>query len=900
MAAVQQPADQPPPVDVHVDVFALMESSWRGRSNRILEGSVKDPVWKIKPLAGRHLIKIPLVVKPSDEPLVLKPSTIRLRGSRFVAWQIVENEPVDTGAAGEQDPEAEVLAPVAEDAPRLARKITVRPDGVVSWSMTRSILGGTVVNSGRGGAGINLFALRLDPTQLKSRQPKKPNTANRLDIAKFRQQMVGFRELRKRVRLVERDFVQKMPKQLWAIFDSPGLKGAMTITGIQPGTWTLSTKDLWLLKRWSKPLKSRNLSLRSSSVSNARDRLLALVSKDVLGLDPHPYTVQAVAFTLCQGVFKDSKSVATLVDLRNQLMGVMGVLLQADDVKVRKMVVEALASMSPPTPASRSLLKKAALDADPTIQLLALQSALSSSGNLSAAVDESVRFLASQWRRVEPRQVLEALLDKAHADPDNAGPLIGRARLPFDRMRGSRLDNAIVFVISQSVGDPVAAEWLDRRLLGAPQQKLAMRTLEILDRASLGDPVVEPAVEKMLDLWLGPPAKQQSARKITRIVLDGPIPITSSGHSLFRVLQSGHARMRSLAWRQLRLFEIPLAPQSKDTHADQRIDPYTVFSDVVMAQDQTPSEAADFLARQQDVDRATLGLVRLVMDATTPRTAAVASRYLVRSDRPIDWALGQLAPDQRQRFALGLYQAYHMEPPLAVALLGRDASREDRIRDWFGRYVAENATLPDRVQWGRLDVRENEMLDVVAETEDLELAKAAVDVLVAAAGGGVIQTESITTAMLGKQRHLLTEDWTEHRRKLYLDSIAKVAGSYQLVLYVYEKPKGVLRQSLDANPQQTLQLGTVDLRVAGEKISFDASTVELSMPDDQLAIRIVNLSQLQNLANPQVNKLPLDGLRFLDLLPQDNKIWRGKTTLPRPDLRPIELVMSPSDRYQAE
>jgi len=896
MAAAQQPVDQPPPVDVHVDVFALMEST------KILGSSVKDPVWKIKPLAGRQLIKIPLVIEPFEEPLVLKPSTIRLRGSRFIAWQIVEYEPDDTGAAGEQDPEAEVLAPVAEDAPRLARKITVRPDGVVSWSLARSILGGTVVNSGRGGGGldgVNLFALRLDPAQLKSRQPKKPNTANRLDIAKFRQQMVEFRELRKRVRSVERDFVQKMPKRLWAIFDAPrrmGDKAAMTITGIQPGTWTLSLKDLTLLRSISalgggKPLGP------GPHARTVRDRLLALVSKDALGQDPHPYTAQAVAFALCQGTFKTFSS---STDNLNQLMGVMGVLLQADDVKVRKMVVEALASMSRPTPASRRLLKKAALDVDPAIQLLALQITLSSSGNLSAAVDESVRFLASQWRRVEPRQVLEALLDKAHADPDNAGPLIGRARLPFDRMRGSRLDNAIVFVISQSVGDPVAAEWLDRRLLGAPQQKLAMRTLEILDRASLGDPVVEPVVEKMLDLWLGPPAKQQSARKITKIVLDGPIPITSSGHSLFRVLQSGHARMRNLAWRQLRLFEIPLAPQSKGTHAEQRIDPYTVFSDVVMAQDQTPSEAADFLARQQDMDQSTLGLVRLVMDATTPRTVAVASRYLVRSNRPIDWALGQLAPDQRQRFALGLYQAYHMEPPLAVALLGRDASREDRILDWFGRYVAENATLPDRVQWGRLDVSENEMLDVVAETEDLELAKAAVDVLVAAAGGGVSQTELITTAMLGKQRHLLTEDWTEHRRKLYLDNIAKVAGSYQLVLYVYEKPEGRRRQSLDANPQQTLQLGTVDLRVAGEKISFDASTVELSVPDDQLAIRIVNLSQLQNLANPQVNKLPLDGVRFLDLLPQDNKLWRGKTTLPHPDLRPIELVMLPSDRQQAE
>ena len=900
-APAQQPPDkqraaQPPPIDVHIDVPTLIDSP------KVLESSVNDPVWKIEP-GGRQLIKIPVIVQPSDEPLVLKPGTLRFRGGRFLAWQIVEYEATDAIAPEKPGSLVAALVPVPQDAPRLARKVTIKPGGVVSWSLDRTILGATVSKNSD-----NLFALRIDAAQLKSLQPnkrrvnrRKNRPPSRQDSAEFRQKMVEFRELRDQVRSVQREFAQRMPRRLWAIFDANKTVGDMTITGIEPGAWTLSISDLKFLREIAshrgKASRAQGGGLDAQTHLSV-DRMSALV-----GRNRHPYTLQAVAFTLGKAQWPG------LAQRADPLYQLMAVLLQGDDVTGRRMVVKSLASLSPPTPAARMLLKKAAFDSDPTIQLWSLQSVLSTDDNnpaaLSSAVAESVQFLVSQ-QRVEPDRVLAALLATARADPDNAGPLISRARLPFDQMRGSRLDNAVVFVIRRSATDPVAADWLNLRLLGAPQPRLVMRTLEILDSASLGRPVIEPAVDQMLDLWLGSPTKQPSAQAVPKIALAGPIPITTSGHSLFRTLQSGHARMRSLAWRQLRLFEIPFDPVKKHQHDEQRGDPYAVFTDVALAQDQTPSEAADFLDRQKDRDRGTLGLVKLVMSAT-PRTAGDASRYLARSDRPIDWALGQLNPTERQRFAIGLYEAHHMEVPLAVVLL-RQASEKDKILDWFGSQVAHNSTPPDRVQWGRSVVSEHEMLDIVADTEDLELAKAAVDVLVASAGGDVRQAESITTAMFGKQRHLLTTNWTEHRRKLYVDNIAKAAGSYQLVLYVYKKPDGPRSpraatrpfdrqdQPIYANPQQELRLGIVDLRVDGEKISFDTSAVELSVPDDQLAIRFVNPSELQNLANRQVNKLPLDGLRYLDLLPEDNNVWRGTATLPNPDLRPIMLLMSPSDR----
>ena len=75
-----------------------------------------------------------------------------------------------------------------------------------------------------------------------------------------------------------------------------------------------------------------------------------------------------------------------------------------------------------------------------------------------------------------------------------------------------------------------------------------------------------------------------------------------------------------------------------------------------------------------------------------------------------------------------------------------------------------------------------------------------------------------------------------------------------------------------------------------DTVTFGTPSVELSVPEEFLAVRLENLSDLNKLAAGEVDKLPLDEVRRgLDMVPDESGVWRGWTDLP--DGRAIELVM---------
>src|SRR5690606_31881213 len=93
-----------------------------------------------------------------------------------------------------------------------------------------------------------------------------------------------------------------------------------------------------------------------------------------------------------------------------------------------------------------------------------------------------------------------------------------------------RLEQAIIAVIGEAGIDPLAARWLDFKLLGTADARLAERTFEWLSKAEFGD-ASEDAVP-----------------------LGARILIESINHSLFRAIQHGEPRLQTLAWESLKAF----------------------------------------------------------------------------------------------------------------------------------------------------------------------------------------------------------------------------------------------------------------------------------------------------------------------------------------------------------
>ena len=588
------------------------------------------------------------------------------------------------------------------------------------------------------------------------------------------------------------------------------------------------------------------------------------------------------------------------------------------DADTRLIVASGLAA-HPPRPggsdkASRvgeSLLALALRDSDPQVQLAALGGVLRSSADdplrTRRMIDEANRFLEGRVG-IDPAHLLGKLLTTAQQRPDLAETLVSQIRL--GRLEGDQLDRAIVLVVAKALHDKVAAGWLDRQLLGSVSRAQVKRTLLVLEAAESGQSVVKLAVHRMLDAWLGSARVTHSADAVPQVALDGLIALDSSSHSMFRVLQSGDAETRGLAWRVLGRFELPGGNSAarggrrppRTGSVPPGDDPYDALVRAATSMDPTPPQAVAFLARQPDEQRSTDGLVALVAQGTDP-AAAAAARSLFGFDLPLAQALRKLPAEQRARFGDVMYQARRVNPPLVTPLLGVD-SKNVPIVEWFGRQVAAGM-LPESHLWAEPFDRDSQLLDVVI-SKDKNLSLAAVAALVARAGGSESRVEAIHDSLTdggNATRAMLTPAWNEQRRNIFLDRIKSAAGTHHLLLRVYtaEPPQrpgdrrpGDRQPAPPRQVDKTYDLGQVDLQVGDDSVSLGTTAVSLSVPAEYLAVRFDNPSELKDLASREIGALPLEKMRrpgWIDLEPQQHGDWRGNAVLS--DGRRIELVLRP-------
>lgn len=960
--ALAQLGSLPRPVQLdepglHLDVDALINDP------HVFETSVAGPVWQLDAMPGRKLVQVPVIVKPGEVETELGMPTLKLRGGRFIAWRIVPDasdsgsqttaapgrggggyggpmtisnrrdaiagltqpgQPIavgaDTQGAGTETDQAQ-----PEDIPTLVREIQISPDGIMHWKLARAIPGAEV-KSGESG-----YLLKLRPDRLADLEPKRESgrsTASRGNgrdpreaaaqrreqDAKFREEAQAFNELRKQVRELPDEFEAALPARLWAIYEVPDRMDTLSFTGEPPMPWQIAIADIETLKQAGSSGGGRSGEL------TAQD--FALVSQmSVMIADGSPLTRRAVATALSRAnLLGRSEQGDALYRLTDQL-------LKSGDPKTVQTVTAGLAASAPPSAATLSLLKGAFEQMDATSKLLAL------SGMLTVEENDPVsqRQLIDTANRIidDPNgpgvvYVLDELV-RALGDNQEAAQLIGNG-IKFDGLSPEALDRAIIYCADAAGTSGLAAEWMDHGLLGSTDQRVVRRTVEMLGTSTPGGGMVTAITRSIVRATFGP-AKTGMVKR-GKPVLRGNvrIPITSTRHSIYRVLNAGDPELRAMGWKALRVFQIPPAGRGGYTGAtqpgaDDEPDRLGLILNAAFDQTVTPPQLVAFLVNQADKQPATAALVRVVVEGRGP-AVTLAARALVGSGRQIDRAIQSLDVEQRGAFASRLYESVNGSAPMVAGLMRVNDARS-QIVTWFTREVTTSG-LPSPDKWIQA-VRGEDQLIELAGNSDPQLADAAVAALVASVGGDETTARDLARRMSNASDRSpvgLRELWSEAKRELYASKLKSAAGQYRLVVNLRNDPDtqttygtglGMPRgpgrypggpsdsSNASVDPAtiakaplvRSINVALIELQADGRSIRMASGTLTLSASDSSLAIEVRDPKELKGFGNSEVNGLPLEDIEGkIDLLPQPDGSWSGGAKLG--DGRILQIVLNPA------
>lgn len=877
--------------------------------------------------------------RPTDEPT---DAQLLHQLAGLLTGNVEPGVPEDARA----EPAAVGLPEVPIEAPRLTRELIVLPAGTednpsdtprVAWDLARNIPG--EVKSASADARYP-YPLLLDRGQLDALEPKRPdqmqrnqgessrefNARKRESDAAYRQQSLEYRDLQHRVRSLPERFEQDLPEVVWAVYEISAYSDGWELWAGEAGPWTMKFADWELLTELAAGSGRGGNATGDGAFSVEELRDISQLAG--IARDPHPWTQQvlatAVANSSLPGKAAENDAAAKL----------MAVVLAGSDPLARNRMVYALARVEPATPAAAALLKDAARNTnDPAIQLAALRAELgvqladdparrggARGAGVAGAIGVTNDILAAP-DGPDAGLVIQQLLAVIPDTPEADAAVVGGVR--FDRLPPPRFDAAVAAALRAAGDRPaVVGGWLNHQLLGSSDAEVVRRTLDLLIRADEPAPVVSTLARGLRGLVFGGPAVEEDtldgASDPVDLTITAGLPLDSANHAIFKLLNSGDPELRKQGWLVLRHFEltdqVPARRRGQpDPAAQGNLDPLSMIVDAGLGRPDTPSSLVPFLARQPDQERANGPLVRVVVRGN-PAASRRALRALRGSERSFGPALGELSPDDRETFAARVYNDLGDGTEPVVGLMRADTAGRGGVVVWFADELAAGV-LPAPAAWAEAAGGEASLMQS-AVSSDEKLAAGAVAALTAAAGGD----RDLQYKMIGRfkdQRTTLSptamgEAWKDARKDIYTQRLAGAAGEYRLVMTVSgEAPAdggaglatdpllgqdpSVFQQQAEAGAADTTRrtvLGVYKLVADGQSIKFVSGVPELDVPEDRLAIRIKNPSQLKTFGAEELKTLPLDrATQPLDLLPEDGGAWRGQMTLA--DGRGFELVMEP-------
>lgn len=884
--------------------------------------------------------------------------------------------------------------------PRFARKLSIHPDGTVHWKLVRVIPGGALNESNPSGYALKIrpdLLEKLSPQRRRSperdgarsrrssdrRPPGGPGSASRSrrsadrrppgggpgsaprsrrggsgreDLAQRRAEQAEhrnrhrqFQELRKRIRALPDEFEAPLPTRLWAMFEVPEGISEWKFGGKEPFPWQIKVEDLAMLRQ-----------LASGRGGGRREQLdpsvyIQVAQLQQMAKDSHRLTHRAIAHALSASGMTGS------AQANDPLYRLLETLLQGEDAEARRVVINELAAVRPPTSVTMALQRNAFGGMSAEEKLISLR------GQFSVELSDPVtarQLLATLNAALHDSdganagEILAAVVEAQSSEPRDSHRLRGRdapidsisflaGAVNFTRLAEAQRDDAIRYVISAAGSRQLASVWLNKALLGSSDPVVVRRTLELMDLATTPSPIIDPLVQLMMNQVFTP--SQVGTAMDPVLELTGLIPIDSANHSVFRVLNSGDPQIQELAWRGLVHFvitEAGLGPRRmRPRQADSgRPDSYKLILDAALAQESIPRSVAIFYANQPNYAAATVAMVRIVAEGNAEGdTAAVkhASRKLHGSGWPIADALSQLEPEMRSRFGLNLYEGLTGSPNAVAALLGDPTHRSPLVR-WFGEQLA-SGELPKAALWAEQFQGDDQLLDL-AVGDDRMIADGAVAALVGAAGGDEWAAEDLARRFADhgdRSAAGLKSLWSVTKQQIYAHRLGEASGTYRLVLEIAGEANSIVAGQLGApgyaspagepfgrgpagpgggpmpmgpippeamammgsqpdpvpvvefpEPQISMVLGVVELFAEDQEVRLAGDPIELMVPQEYLAIRIMPVGALKNFENEQLTDVDLDNVHQpLDLRPEPNGSWRGTVELG--DGRHLRLTMEP-------
>lgn len=869
----------------------------------VFSAPADEPVWDLQPQPGRRFVLVPINIRPIGQIAELDRPDIEIKSARFVCWYVPKTEKqeraesdrnlfaqdggFDLGGATQPDQPAAVLGPIKddqgeavpalpEDAPRLVREFTVYPDGRVIWELSRTF-GGVEVKDG-----TDRYQLKLRPDRLRELEPERPDPVRRnsgesaRDFAKrrreaqqaYREKQLEYRELRRTVVEAPDRFGQMMPPVVWAVFEINEVARFLEFEGPDL-KWTLRLEQLQAIRE--------NVDKRISGDGPSSDDSARINKMRLAAQDNHRMTHLMIAMSLrsAEQVGKSRPG--------DPLYELIKTIIQGPSSTARTMMLRDLAATVPPTAATMQLLKFGGSHLTSEMKLTALQSSLA--GN--EQVQRPAEVVAQAWGLMRDPNgpnagvVLEAVAEKLAQSPEGRGLLL--SSIDLGSLPDDRRDQAIAYIIRSSPTSKLSADWLNYQLIGSANPALAKRSLELLSRASAGASIVGPVSRSLMSMLFAPTSDSHEATSPATLdlTLTDPIPLRSTNHSIFRVLNSADPGIRHLAWDVLRHFV--LVDAGAGSNQMQGVDPLEMVVASALGQADTPDQIVTFLERQQDQTRATGYLVQLVMRGDNG-TRTRAARALLASGRDIKQHLDKLTSEDRGYFVDNLYLRLQGEAPPVIQLI-RDSESRAGVVTWFSNVLTNPDTghLPTPKEWSGAYASEEALL-TAAGLADEQVRTAAAAALLGRIGGEPSDVQSLADAFNAESDRTLEnlrDLWVPIKQEVYARQLAKAAGRYRLVVLIGTQATDPLGQPAESTSQPVrLILGTIDLVADGQQVKLANGSITLSVAEQRLAIRMDKPTDLTQFENQQLSDLNLQLVdQPIDLVPQEDGSWQGQTFL---------------------
>lgn len=910
----------------------------------------QDPVWQLQAEPGKRILLLPFTVDNISRATKLSRFPISVRAGRFIGFVIPKPELNNPGnnsddlyriiraapealqqllfeQAEDQDavepepnssPAEDAAKPTPEQAPRLSREILLHPDGTVQWEMDRSLHAATPM----GASEANPYGYKIDPEQLRDAQPPKAERITRNEgedsrafaLRKREQQLAerekldAYRDLRDMLRQLPETFRETAPAVLYAAVEVPD-DDTLSLQGPAPLPWTLDIEKKELFQQLA----------GGNALQN--DQGPDLAGKIVTLIQDHPLDARAVAIATTRG------RLAGQVETDDPGYQILSRLLQSNDIPTRRIALYGVATASPPTIASARLIGvagEAALGEERKMLSFASLGKMFSTqsddpDNAQALIDRVNETIADPEGPAAPR-VIERVLDALSPSQNNDRPA-GSAEttavmikaLDLTGLTDEEFSGVAQAIITYAPDSPVAAGWLDQKLLGSENNALINQTLSLLSASTIAPPPTQDQIDQ------GTPEPEEDVKPVPapepgKPMLSGTIPMARPDHALLTLFDSKDDAQQAAAWSVLGRFHIALPPAERvdapAANEAEPVDPALAMFESILAKakarEQVPASIVAFIVNQKDpslTQAANEQFVALMADEDLAQDTARAGldAYIAEPER-YSQSIQALASRDKQSLMQAMYAAQDQEAPLMAGLI----ADQGQALTWLNTTVKEQGTLPTKDAWAKLAVqRGEEELLRSASSPDVVLCSAAAAALVVAAGGDESQEVAFaqTVALMeARTEELVRPEWEKQRNKIYASAYKRTQGAYKLIATLIpasavtdlDGPAPADGQVPEPAPGKAIELGVVELRAEGVDLSLSVEAVTLSPTPGQLGIRIDQASTLGSFNKPDLSRIPSEQLaQPIDLLPQDGGAWVGEISLS--DGRVLRVALEPAD-----